>query len=148
MGKYDRLVGWSSNLPPKLGGRGGRSTGFLQSAVRRNFVHGEALVPLTFSLGEGGHWGQPGRASVPFPPQEEGRACLATLEAVCPGFRAWMGQCFSNRDPLEPAAPSSKKKSSRHLRPGGGPTPAPVPQGGPRAATLINVWVPEPASAS
>lgn len=52
MGKYNRLVGWSSNLSPKLIGGGGRSTGFLQSAVRRNCVHGEALVPLTFSLGE------------------------------------------------------------------------------------------------
>lgn len=43
-GKYNRLVGGSSNLPPKRMGGGGRPSRFLQLAVRRNYVHWEALA--------------------------------------------------------------------------------------------------------
>lgn len=37
---------------------------------------------------EGRHWEQPGKASVSFPPQEEGQGCLAILGATYPGFTA------------------------------------------------------------
>ena len=49
---YNRLVGQSFILPPKHAGGNGRLAGFLQSAVRRNCVHGESLAPVTFPGGE------------------------------------------------------------------------------------------------
>lgn len=66
--------------------------------------------------------GQPCRASLPRSPQEKGQACLARLGAIYPGFKAWMGQCFSNRDweqmallPPEVRTPFLPKEEFGHL---------------------------------
>lgn len=105
-GKCNRLVGRSSNLPPKLVGGRGRSSRFLQPAVRRNCVE----KPWSQRLFPREALGQPCMASGPLSLQEKEQASLAISGAVNPGFRARMGQCFSNKD-WEQMAPRSPQPS-------------------------------------
>lgn len=152
VGKYNRLVGGSSNPPPKL--TCGRPSGFLQVAVRRNYVHWEALVPKT-CLGR-----QPCRASGPLPLREDAQGCLLGRTWGClPRVQGKDGQRFSNwhceqmaprnLQPLPPKGGATGicvPEEARNFPPFQGATPASVPRGCRRAAALSHTGLSNRAS--
>lgn len=109
--------------------------------------------PTDFSPGEA--LGQPGRASVLSPPQEEGQAPVHTWIRLSSDQgmdgAVFLKQGLGANGPAEPAAPSSERSlghlcaGAAHIFPPfGGPSPSSVPQGCHSAAALIHFPGPDP----